>query len=148
MGWVSKGCLGGQAARHYTLPHNYRVRLAQPNTFHQLTLVFGRARGTGNDDFEREGSHKVVWVGRPNLCENTTSKTGWNCCFVALSDGRVVLERWIWNERRARIMAESGVEFVADLLIKYHRAISTICLCDGARRRSPNKRNQPYNMII
>ncbi len=62
----------------------------------------------------------------------------------AVSDVVVVLKRWIWNERCARIMEESGVKFVADLLIKYHRAISTIFLCDGARRRSPNKRNQPY----
>ena len=73
MGGVSKGCLGGQAARHYAMPRNYQVRLGQPNTFHQLTLVFGRAGDTGNDDFEWEGSHKVVWVGRPNLCEKMTS---------------------------------------------------------------------------
>ena len=73
MGGASKGCLVGQAARHYALPRNYQVRLAQPNTFHQLTLVCGRAAGSGNDDFEWDGSHKVVWVGRPNLCEKATS---------------------------------------------------------------------------
>ena len=83
-------------------------------------------------------------MGRLNLCEIATSEIGWNCCFVALSDGRIVLKRWIWNERRARIMAESGVEFIADILIKYHRAMNTNFLCDGARRRSQHKRNQPY----
>ena len=41
-------------------------------------------------------------------------------------------------------MAESGVEFIADILIKYHRAMNTIFLCDGARLRSQHKRNQPY----
>ena len=64
MGGVSKDCLVGQAARHYAAPRYYQVRPAQPNTFHRLTLVFGRAAGTGHDDFEREGSHKAVWVGR------------------------------------------------------------------------------------
>ena len=73
MGRASKGGLVGQAARHYALPRNYQVRLAQPNAFHQLTLVCGRLAGTGNDDFELEGSHKAVWVGRPNLCEKATS---------------------------------------------------------------------------
>ena len=64
MGGVSTSCLGGQAATNYVLPHNYQVIFEKPNTIHQLTLVSGRVDGTGNDDFEWEGSHKVVWVGR------------------------------------------------------------------------------------
>ena len=73
MGGASKGCLVGQAARHYALPLNYQVRLAQPNAFHQLTSIRGRAVGSGNDDFELEGSHKVVGVVRPNPCEKSAS---------------------------------------------------------------------------
>ena len=72
------------------------------------------------------GLTKLSGWADPICVKKRRHEIGCNCCFVALSDGRIVLKRWIWNERRARIMAESGVEFILDILIKYHRAMNTI----------------------
>ena len=59
---VSKSCLGGQAGRNYVLPHNYKIRSAKSNAFHQLTLVLGRVGGTGTNDFEGEAFHQFTLV--------------------------------------------------------------------------------------
>ncbi len=125
--------MGWQAARNYVLPYNYRVRLAQPNTFHQLTLVLGRVGGTGTNDFEGEASPKIVWVGRlrqiqfclivmfrNRLVEQVCSKPVPNACALMLSA--------VCGTFFAHVGTRSGAyDFLSHCLIRTANRLVPVC---------------------